>query len=118
MNREKPVLRTRLGEDTLDHIMRIKIIGASLDNFNTEKFVSDWTDSTVTLRHLYGHNSSRTETHEEADENITFLRRQNKTKTLQDYFVCIYFFSYLDDVKFFSTSRYELLDCYNCRQYD
>ena len=73
MNREKPVLGTRLGEDTLDNIMRIKIIGASLDNFNTEKFVSDWIESTVTSSHLYGHNSSRTETHEEADENIIVL---------------------------------------------
>ena len=60
----------RLGEDTLDHIMCINIDGPSLDNFDTEKFVSDWIESTVTSRHLNGHNSSRTETHEEADENV------------------------------------------------
>ena len=60
----------RLGEDTLDHIMCINIDGPSLDNFDTEKFVSDWIESTVTSRHLNGHNSSRTETHEEVDENV------------------------------------------------
>ena len=53
--------------------MRIKIIGASLDNFNTEKFVSDWIESTVTSSHLYGHNSPRTETHDETDDNIIVL---------------------------------------------
>ena len=60
----------RLGEDTLDHIMCINTDGPSLDNFDTEKFVSDWIESTVTSRHLNGHNSSTTETHEEADENV------------------------------------------------
>ena len=94
--------------------MHINIDHSSLDNFDTEKFVSDWIISTVTSRHLTGHNSSRTEIHEEADENVIVLSGQNKIKTLQDYFVCI-FFSYLDDVKlFFSTSRYELLECYKC----
>ena len=34
-------MRTRLGEDTLDHIMHINIDGPSFDNFDTEKFVSD-----------------------------------------------------------------------------
>ena len=37
MNREKSVLRTRLGKDTLDHIMYINIDGPSSDNFDTEK---------------------------------------------------------------------------------
>ena len=70
MNREKSVLRTRSGEDILDHIMRINIDNPSLDNFGTEIFVSDWIESAVTSRHLNGHNSSRTETHEEANENV------------------------------------------------
>ena len=73
MNREKPVLRTRLGEDTLDHLMRINIDGASLDNCGTEKFVSNWIESAVTSKNLYGHNSSRTETHVEADKNVIVL---------------------------------------------
>ena len=62
MNREKSVLRTRLGEDILDHIMYINIDGWSLDIFDTENFVSDWIKSAVTSRHLNGHNSSRTKT--------------------------------------------------------
>ena len=70
MNRETSVLRTRSGEDILDHIMRINIDNPSLDNFGTEIFVSDWIESAVTSRHLNGHNSSRTETHEEANENV------------------------------------------------
>ena len=70
MSREKSVLQRRLGEDTLDHIIRINIDGPSLDNFDTEKFVSDSTESAVTSGHLSGHNSSRTETHEEADQNV------------------------------------------------
>ena len=61
MNTEQSVLRTRLGEDTLDHIMRINIDDASLDNFDTEKFVSNWIESAVTLRNLNGHNSFGTE---------------------------------------------------------
>ena len=64
MNRGKSVLQTRLDEDTLDHIMYITIDGPSLDNFDPEKFVSDWIESTITSRHLNAHNSSRTETHE------------------------------------------------------
>ena len=64
MNREKSVLQARLGKDTLGHIMRINIDGPSLDNFETEKFVSNWIQSAVTSRHLNGHNSSRTEIHE------------------------------------------------------
>ena len=86
------VLQTRLGEDTLGHVMAINIDGPSLDNVDTEKFVSDCIESVVTSRHLNGHNSSRTETHEEADENVIVLQGQNKIKTSQDYFVSIYFF--------------------------
>lgn len=70
MNRENTVLQTKLSEDILDLIMVINIYGPSLDNFDTEKFVSDWTESAVTSRHLNGHNSSRTEAHEEANENF------------------------------------------------
>ena len=73
MDREKSVLQTRLGEDTLDHIMNINIDDPSLDNLDSEKFVSDWNESAGTSRHLNGHNSSRTETHEEADGNFTVL---------------------------------------------
>ena len=47
--------------------MRINIDGSSLDNFVTEKFVSDQTESTVPWRHLNCHNLSRTETHELAN---------------------------------------------------
>ena len=53
--------------------MHINIDGPSSDNFDTEKFVSDWIESVVTSRHLNGHNSSRTETHKEADENFIVL---------------------------------------------
>ena len=67
---EKSVQQARLGEDTLD---RIDTGGSSLDNFDTEDFFSDWSESTVILRHLNGHNSFRTETHEEANENVTIL---------------------------------------------
>ena len=42
-------------------------------NFDTEKFVSDWIESSVTPRHLNDNNSSRTETHEEANENVIVL---------------------------------------------
>ena len=94
MNGEKSVLRTRLGGDTQDHIMRINVDDPSLHNFDTEKHVFDWIESTVTSRHLNGHNSSRTEKHEEADENVIFLYGQNRL------FASI-FFSYLDDVKLF-----------------
>ena len=64
LNREKSVLRTRLGADTLDHIMRINIDGPFLDDFNTKKFVFDWIESAVTSRHLNGPYSSKKETHE------------------------------------------------------
>ena len=50
--------------------MCINIDGPSLDNLDTGKYVSDCIESTVTSRHLNGHNSSRTETHEEADGNV------------------------------------------------
>ena len=70
MSIEKSVLQTRLGEDTLDYIIRINIDGPSLDNFDTDKSVFDSIESDVTSRQLNGHNSSRTETHEEADENV------------------------------------------------
>ena len=80
MNKEKSVLRRRLGEDTLDYVIRNNIDDPSLNNLDTEKFVSGWIKSTVTLRHLNGHNSSRTEAHEEADENVIVLKGQNKTK--------------------------------------
>ena len=50
--------------------MNINIDGPSLGNFDTEKFVSDWIESAATL---IGHNSSRTETHEEAGENVIVL---------------------------------------------
>ena len=55
MNREKSVVCTGLGEDTLDHIMHINIDGPSLDNFDSEKFVSDCIEFDVTSRHN-GHN--------------------------------------------------------------
>ena len=73
MNREKSILQTRLAEDTLGHIMHINIDGLSLYKFEFEKFISDWIESTITLRHLNGHNSSGTETNEEADENAIVL---------------------------------------------
>ena len=72
--------------------MHINIDGPSSDNFDTEKFVSDWIESAVTSRHLNDHNSCRTETHEEADEKLFVLKWQNKIKTLLDYFICIYCF--------------------------
>ena len=50
--------------------MYINIDGPSLDNFDTEKLVSDWIESPVISRNLNGHNLSRTETHEEANENV------------------------------------------------
>ena len=43
--------------------MHINIDGPSFNNFDTEKFVSDWIESAVTLRNLNSHNSPRTETH-------------------------------------------------------
>ena len=85
MNREKSVIRKRLGQDTLDRSMRINIDGSYLDNFDTEKLVSDCIEFAVTRTHLYGHNSFRTETHEKAQENVIDLYRQ-------DYYNCIYFF--------------------------
>ena len=59
MNREKSVLQKRLGEDNLDHGMRINIDVPSLVNSVTEKFVSDWIESAVTSRYLNVYNSSR-----------------------------------------------------------
>ena len=113
MNREKSVLQTRLHEDTLDHIMCINIDGLSLDNFDTENFISDWIESAVTSIHLNGHNSSRTETHKKLTKMLLLYKGKTKQK---HYFICIYFFSYLDNVELFvSTSRYELPDCYNCQ---
>ena len=47
--REKFVLQTRLGEDTLD---LINIDDPSLDNFDTEQLFSDRSESVVTLRPL------------------------------------------------------------------
>ena len=72
--------------------MHINIDGPSSDNFDTEKFVSDWIESAVTSRHLNDHNSFRTEIHDEADEKLFVLKWQNKIKTLLDYFICIYCF--------------------------
>ena len=72
ISREKSVLQIRLGEDNLDHIMCINIYSQSFDNFDTDKFVSDWIKSPVYSRHLNRHNSSRTETHEEPDENFFY----------------------------------------------
>ena len=86
MNREKSVMRKRLGQDTLDRSMRINIDGSYLNNFDTEKLVSDCI--AVTRIHLYGHNSFRTETHEEAQENIIDLYRQ-------DYYNCIFFLTWM-----------------------
>ena len=112
MKRKMSVLQKRLGDYTLDHIMRIN--DPSLENFETEKIVFNRIESAITSRHLNGHNSSRTETHEVSDENVIVLQEQSKIKLLQDYSVCV-LFSYLDDVTlFFSTGRYELLDCYKC----
>ena len=51
-------------------LMRVNIDGPYLDNFDAEKFVSDWIESAVTSRHVNGHNSSWTETREEADKNV------------------------------------------------
>ena len=73
MDREKFVLQIRLGEDTLDYIMHINIDSPSSYDFDTKKFVSDRIESAVTVRHLNGLNSSRTEAYEEADENIIVL---------------------------------------------
>ena len=70
---KKSVLQTKLGENTLDHIMCINTDGPSFNNFDTEKFVSDWIESAITLSHLNCHGSSRTETREEADENVIVL---------------------------------------------
>ena len=79
-----------------------EVLDLPLDNFDTEKCVSNWTESTVTFKHLNCHISFRVETHEKADENVIVSYGQNKVMTLQDYFVCIcLFFSYLDDVKLF-----------------
>ena len=36
--------------------MHINIDDPSLDNFDTEKFVSDWIEFAVTSRHLNDHN--------------------------------------------------------------
>ena len=108
MKRKMSVLQKRLG----DYIMRIN--DPSLENFETEKIVFNRIESAITSRHLNGYNSSRTETHEVSDENVIVLQEQSKIKLLQDYSVCV-LFSYLDDVTlFFSTGRYELLDCYKC----
>ena len=74
INREKSVLQIRLGEDNLDHIMCINIYSPSFDNFDTDKSVSDQVKSPVYLRHLNIHHSSRTETHEEPDENFFFYK--------------------------------------------
>ena len=42
--------------------MRINVDGpASSDNFDTEKFVSDWIESTVTSKQLNGYNLSQTD---------------------------------------------------------
>ena len=70
---KKFVLQTRSGDDTLDHIICINIDGPSLDNFYSDKSVSDWTEFAITSRHLNGYNSSRTETRERADENAIIL---------------------------------------------
>ena len=72
MNREKLLLQAKLGENTKDHVMHINIDGPSLDNFETENLII-LIEFTITLRHLNGHNSSRTEAHEEADENVIVL---------------------------------------------
>ena len=70
--REKSVLQTRLGEDTLD---RINIDDLSLGHFHTEIFFSDLSKSgsAVTLRHLNDHNLFRTGTRKEANENVIVL---------------------------------------------
>ena len=68
--REKSLLQTRLGEDTLDHI---NIDGPLLVSFDIKKKSSHWSESIVTLRHLNGHNSLRKETHEEANEHVIVL---------------------------------------------
>ena len=56
--------------------MRVNIDGPYLDNFDAEKFVSDWIESAVTSTHVNGHNSSWTETREEDDKNVFVLERK------------------------------------------
>ena len=58
---------------SLSGLMRVNMDGPYLDNFDGEKFVSDWIESVVTSRHVNGHNSSWTETREEADKNVFVL---------------------------------------------
>ena len=52
MNREESVLQTRLGDYSLDHLMWVNIDGPSLDNFDAEKFVSDWLKNSPLLETL------------------------------------------------------------------
>ena len=53
--------------------MHNNIDGPYLDNFDTEKFVSDGTESAAISRHWNGHNLSSTETYKEANENAIVL---------------------------------------------
>ena len=53
--------------------MHINIDGSSLNSFDTGKFVFDQIEFTISSRNLNGHNSSWTETHEEADGNVILL---------------------------------------------
>ena len=77
--------------------MCINIYSPSFDNFDTDKFVSDWVKSPVYLRHLNRHNSSRTETHEEPEEKFFFTRAKQNLKKRQDYFLsmCYFFLSWM-----------------------
>ena len=49
------------------------VLDPPLDDFDTEKFASNWTESTVTFKHLNCHISFRVETHEKDDENVIVL---------------------------------------------
>ena len=59
MNNEKTSLRTRLKNETLDDIMRIKVNGDSFDNFPVQAHVNSWTERDK--RHIKGHKRKNNE---------------------------------------------------------
>ena len=59
MNNEKTSLRTRLKNEPLDDIMRIKVNGDSFDNFHVQAHVNSWMESGK--RHIKGHKRQNNE---------------------------------------------------------
>ena len=88
INNEITSLRTRLKNETLDDIMRIKVNGHSFDNFRVQAHVNSWMESGK--RHIKGHKRKNNES------EVTQAKRLKKKFffSFVDYFINIKFIKF------------------------